>query len=43
MKKVVLSHKKDKRYKANNLGLHCHCAENKEKLLELLEKAKKKM
>ncbi len=31
----------NKRYKSNNLGLHCHCAETKEKLLELLEKAKK--
>ena len=30
----------NKRYKSNNLGLHCHCAENKERLLELLEKAR---
>lgn len=30
----------NKIYKANNLGLHCHCSETKEKLLELLEKAK---
>ena len=30
----------NKRYKSNNLGLHCHCAETKERLLELLEKAK---
>lgn len=31
----------NKRYQANNLGLHCHCAESKEKLLELLEMAKR--
>lgn len=31
----------DNVYRANNLGLHCHCAENKEKLLVLLEMAKK--
>lgn len=30
----------DGTYKANNLGLHCHCAETKEKLLELLQRAK---
>ncbi len=30
----------NKRYRANNLGLHCHCVETREKLLELLEKAK---
>ena len=30
----------NKRYTSNNLGLHCHCAETKEKLLELLKKAK---
>jgi len=30
----------NKRYKSSNLGLHCHCAETKERLLELLEKAK---
>ena len=40
MKKLVLAHEKNKRYKANNLGLHCHCSETKEKLLELLERAK---
>lgn len=41
MKKLFLPHiLSAKRYKANNLGLHCHCAETKEKLLELLEKAK---
>lgn len=40
MKKLFLSHEKNKRYKSNNLGLHCHCAETKEKLLELLERAK---
>ena len=32
---------KSKRYKSNNLGLHCHCAETKEKFLELLSRAKK--
>lgn len=30
----------NKKYRANNVGLHCHCAETKEKLLKLLEKAK---
>lgn len=40
MKKIHLSHNKDKKYKSSNLGLHCHCAENKEFLLKLLEKAK---
>lgn len=35
------SKKVNKRYKANNLGLHCHCAENKEKFLELLDLAQK--
>lgn len=40
MKKLFLSKGKHKRYKSNNLGLHCHCAETKEKLLELLERAK---
>lgn len=40
MRNLFLSHKKYKRYIANNLGLHCHCSENKEKLLELLERAK---
>ncbi len=29
-----------KKYKSNNLGLHCHCAETRENLLKLLEKAK---
>ncbi len=28
------------KFKANNLGLHCHCAETKEKLIELLRRAK---
>ena len=41
MRRLVLSHIKNKRYTGNNLGLHCHCAETKEKLLELLDKAKK--
>ena len=41
MKNVVLSHEKKRKYTANNLGLHCHCAETKEKLLEILEMAKK--
>ena len=40
MKRLVLSHVKNKRYVGNNLGLHCHCAETKEKFLQLLEKAK---
>ena len=41
MKKIRGYVKKiNKKYKANNLGLHCHCAETKEKLLELLEMAK---
>ena len=30
----------NQKYKANNLGLHCHCAETKERLLELLKMAK---
>lgn len=40
MKNLYLSHKKNKRYKVNNLGLHCHCGETKEHLLELLQRAK---
>ena len=42
MKEIKEYKKKvNKRYKANNLGLHCHCAENKEKFLELLDLAQK--
>lgn len=42
MKKIsgYIKNMGNRRYRANNLGLHCHCAETKEKLLELLEKAK---
>ena len=40
MKKIRLSHLNNRKFKPNNLGLHCHCAENKEKLLELLKRAK---
>ena len=40
MKKLALSHHKGKKFTSNNLGLHCHCAEAKERLLELLQKAK---
>lgn len=40
--KKICGYEKDnnKTYRANNLGLHCHCAEDKEKLLVLLEMAK---
>lgn len=38
--KGYMEHMINKKYKSNNLGLHCHCAETKERLLELLEKAK---
>lgn len=36
----LLRNIKSKKYKPNNLGLHCHCADTKQNLLELLEKAK---
>ena len=41
MKNIKLSKEKSKKYNANNLGLHCHCAEDKEHLIELLRMAKK--
>lgn len=41
MRNIKKSQTKKQRYKSNKLGLHCHCAENKEKLLELLNMAKK--
>lgn len=40
MKKLSLSQQKNREYKANKLGLHCHCAEEKERLLQILEMAK---
>lgn len=40
MKDINLSHKKEKKYKGSNLGLHCHCAEDKEHFIELLRRAK---
>ena len=40
MKNLVLSKNQNKNYTGNNLGLHCHCAESKEKFLELLQRAK---
>lgn len=40
MKNLSLSKLKNKIFKPSNLGLHCHCAENKEKFLELLQRAK---
>ena len=40
MKKIRLSRKRNQRFYANNLGLHCHCAVSKEKLLQLLRMAK---
>lgn len=40
MRNLLLSRQKNRRYTGNNLGLHCHCAETKEKILELLERAK---
>lgn len=40
MRNLFLSHMKNRRFTGNNLGLHCHCAETKEKLLELLQRAK---
>lgn len=40
MKILALLHQKNKRYKSNNLGLHCNCAETKERLLDLLARAK---
>ncbi len=35
-----LKKEKGRRYSGNNLGLHCHCAEDKEHFLELLRRAK---
>ena len=35
-----LNRDKGRKYKAANLGLHCHCAEDKEYLLMLLQKAR---
>ena len=40
MRNLSLSRESKRRYKGNNLGLHCHCAETKEKFIELLERAK---
>ncbi len=40
MRNLTLLHLKNRIFKGSNLGLHCHCAENKEKFLELLERAK---
>ena len=40
MRNLLLSRQKNRRYTGNNLGLHCHCAETKEKMLELLKRAK---
>ena len=40
MKRLELSHEKEKTYRGSNLGLHCHCAEDKEHFLELLKRAK---
>lgn len=40
MKNLSLSKLKNKIFKPSNLGLHCHCAETKEKFLELLQRAK---
>ena len=37
---LKLKHLKNRIFKPFTVGIHCHCAENKEKLLELLEKAK---
>ena len=37
---LILKWLKDKIFKPVNVGIHCHCAENKENLLQLLEKAK---
>lgn len=40
MKEVKLNYDKNRRFKGSNLGLHCHCAEDKKHFLELLRKAK---
>lgn len=37
--KEIKGHRTARRHTANNVGLHCHCGENKEDLLKLLEKA----
>ncbi len=37
--KEIKGRRTARRHKANNVGLHCHCGENKEDLLKLLEKA----
>lgn len=36
----IKNYVKNKKYTSNNLGLHCHCSENKENFLKLLEIAK---
>lgn len=40
MRNLFLSKLKNRRFTGNNLGLHCHCSETKEKFIELLERAK---
>lgn len=37
---LKLKHLKNRIFKPSTVGIHCHCAESKEKLLELLERAK---
>lgn len=40
MMNLELKQEKARKYSGNNLGLHCHCAEDKEHFLELLRRAK---
>lgn len=40
MRKLSLVHLIRKKFTSSNLGLHCHCAENKQNFLELLKRAK---
>ena len=40
MKNLSLSHDSKRKYKGSNLGLHCHCAEDKEHFIDLLRRAK---